>query len=239
MPSPPSAVCIDLDGTVSDTDSSLHAGILGGAIEAQRLTGIPVDQWMVANEQAAAEIWSAISTQWITGGVSSTDPSTRIYERTLELVGKPAELAGELVLAHGVAARAALRPYEDVAPFLSAVSAFGAKIALITNGASETQRDTLSTIGLDSAFDVVLVSAELGVRKPDVEIFRRALLELGSEPETTWHIGDSVESDVLGATAAGLQPVWLNRSNAPRPVDLVGEVTVVTTLLELIPLLES
>jgi putative hydrolase of the HAD superfamily len=215
----------------------LDAGIRGAALEAQRLTGTPIDAWLTANRQAAAEVWSAISEGWILGGVGSADPSTRIYERTLELVGGRTDLAPELVRAHGVAARVALRCYDDVGPFLEAVAAHGSKIVLITNGASDTQRDTISAIGLDDAFDAAVVSAEVGVKKPDPRIFEAALAEIGASSVDAWHIGDSLESDVAGAIAAGLQPVWLNRLGVPSPENLSESVTTVRSLIDLIPFL--
>ena len=105
-------------------------------------------------------------------------------------------------------------------------------LGLITNGASCLQREKLATAGLDEYFDVVVVSAEFGVAKPDPSIFQHALTLLGSTPEHTVMIGDSLTRDVDGAMAAGLRGVWVNRSGQPRPADRpdLVEVTNLTAL---------
>ena len=105
-------------------------------------------------------------------------------------------------------------------------------LALITNGASCLQREKLATAGLDEYFDVVVVSAEFGVAKPDPSIFEHALSLLGSDCEHAVMIGDSLTRDVDGAIAAGLHGVWVNRSGQPRPADR-PDLLEVTTLSDL------
>ncbi len=60
-------------------------------------------------------------------------------------------------------------------------------------------------------FAAVVVSGDIEVRKPDPAIFEHALRALGARPEETVHVGDDWECDVLGARAAGIRPVWLDR----------------------------
>jgi putative hydrolase of the HAD superfamily len=102
------------------------------------------------------------------------------------------------------------------------------KLALITNGASCLQREKLTTAGLSEYFDVVVVSAELGVGKPDPSIFKHALSQLDCHGEHAVMVGDSIARDVDGAIAAGLQGVWVNRSGQPRPADRPDLVEVTT-----------
>jgi putative hydrolase of the HAD superfamily len=130
-------------------------------------------------------------------------------------------------------------------------------LGLITNGASCLQREKLATAGLYEYFDVVVVSAEFGVAKPDPAIFAHALSLLGCDREGPDHkgpdhagldrdapdrerpnheqavmIGDSLTRDIDGAIAAGLQAVWVNRSGQPRPTDR-PDLVEVTTLSDL------
>jgi putative hydrolase of the HAD superfamily len=111
-------------------------------------------------------------------------------------------------------------------------------LGLITNGASCLQREKLATAGLSDYFDVVVVSAEFGVGKPDPSIFDHALSLLGSDREHAVMIGDSIARDVDGAIAAGLQGLWVNRSGQPRPADR-PDLVEVTTLSELSVALRS
>ena len=111
-------------------------------------------------------------------------------------------------------------------------------LALITNGASCLQREKLTTAVLDEYFDVVVVSAEFGVAKPDPSIFKHALSLLGSDPEQAVMIGDSLTRDVNGAIAAGLKGVWVNRSGQPRPANR-PDLVEVSTLSDLPAALQS
>lgn len=107
-------------------------------------------------------------------------------------------------------------------------------LGLVTNGASCLQRDKLRASGLSSYFEVVVVSGDVGVAKPDASVFGRALAELAADRAVM--VGDSVENDVRGALAAGLRAVWVNRSGRPRPDDL--DVPEVMSLSELPRVLE-
>jgi hypothetical protein len=83
-------------------------------------------------------------------------------------------------------------------------------------GASCLQRDKLASSGLSHYFDVVVVSGDLGVVKPDASIFIDACSRLGVQPADAIMIGDSRTRDIDGALGAGLRAVWLNRSETAR-----------------------
>lgn len=72
--------------------------------------------------------------------------------------------------------------------------------ALITNGASDTQRNTLRILGIEEKFDTIVISGEVAIAKPYPSVFVLALQKLGVEPENAWHVGDSLGTDVAGAT---------------------------------------
>ncbi len=58
--------------------------------------------------------------------------------------------------------------------------------------------------------EVIVDSAVVGVEKPDPRIFGFALDVVGSAPERTLYVGDTVRNDVLGARAAGIHPAQLD-----------------------------
>ncbi len=110
-------------------------------------------------------------------------------------------------------------------------------MALVTNGAACLQREKLAASGLSEHFETVVVSADLGVAKPDPSVFEHALSELGSCKDLAVMVGDSVPKDVEGALSAGLGAVWVNRggsSSATARDDLVE----ISTLSELPDLLD-
>src|ERR671937_164738 len=83
---------------------------------------------------------------------------------------------------------------------------------------------------LQPLVDAVVISAEVGVAKPDPAIFRAALERLGARAEDSLHVGDSVENDVAGARAAGLDAVLVARNGAAAP----DGVRAVRSLAELV-----
>jgi putative hydrolase of the HAD superfamily len=69
-------------------------------------------------------------------------------------------------------------------------------------------REIIARLGLTPFFDVLLVSGELGYRKPHHHVFRELVAQLNMPKEHIAFVGDDVEADVHGAQQAGLQPIW-------------------------------
>jgi putative hydrolase of the HAD superfamily len=63
--------------------------------------------------------------------------------------------------------------------------------------------------GLAPFFDVVLISGEVGYRKPHPLVFRRLIDQLGVKKNQILFVGDDSAADIIGAQQAGLQPVWM------------------------------
>ena len=107
------------------------------------------------------------------------------------------------------------------------------KLGVITNGPSSLQRRKLAALTLDRWFDVILVSGEEGVRKPDSEIFRRALARLEVEAHEAMFVGDHPVADVEGSHRAGLLAVWMF---VPYWPPVIVEAPVIRELKEVLAL---
>lgn len=94
-------------------------------------------------------------------------------------------------------------------------------VGIVTNGAPEMQAKKLETIGLDDAFDVVVHAGYETPAKPSSDPFEAALTALSARPDRSYHVGNSLRSDVAGANAAGMRSVWLADadSEVARPSD--------------------
>jgi len=81
------------------------------------------------------------------------------------------------------------------------------KLGVITNGSGETQRQKFQAAGLAEVIPArhVWVSGELGLAKPDPEIFLHACRALGETPAHCLHLGDHEQDDFEGAARAGLR----------------------------------
>ena len=121
------------------------------------------------------------------------------------------------------------RAYPEVPDVLARLRARGARLAVVSNW-DVSLHDVLERTGLRPLVDAVVISAELGVAKPDPAIFRAALDRLGVAPDGAVHVGDSLEHDVAGARAAGLEAVLVNRNGAVAP----DGVRTVASLAELV-----
>ena len=84
------------------------------------------------------------------------------------------------------------------------------KVGIISNWDTRLE-GILHGLGLGALIDTVVSSAVVGLHKPDPRIFELACARLGVEPGRCAHVGDHVYSDVLGARAAGLRPVLIDR----------------------------
>jgi phosphoserine phosphatase len=88
------------------------------------------------------------------------------------------------------------------------------RLALVTNGAPDVQREKLARASLAHHFGAIVISAELGIGKPDRRIFEAALDALGATADAAVMIGDSLPRDVAGARNAGLRSIWIDRDQA-------------------------
>ena len=100
---------------------------------------------------------------------------------------------------------------------LERLRAGGARLAVVSNWDVSLHDVLERTAPARRCVDAVVISAELGVAKPDPAIFRAALERLGASAAEAIHVGDSVEADVAGARAAGLEAVLVARNGAQAP----------------------
>jgi putative hydrolase of the HAD superfamily len=97
----------------------------------------------------------------------------------------------------------------------------GLKTGLVANSWPDPARilhADAEALGLAALLDVLVFSADAGVRKPEAEIFLRACSELGVDPAATLFVGDDPVNDVQGAANVGMktvQAVWFKADESP------------------------
>jgi putative hydrolase of the HAD superfamily len=109
--------------------------------------------------------------------------------------------------------------FDDVAPALRHLRAAGVKVGVISNWDGRLGH-LLDGLGLTPLIDTVVSSASVGLHKPDPRIFALACERLGVEPAACAHVGDHFYSDVLGARAAGLYAVMIDRAGTGCPTSV-------------------
>lgn len=133
---------------------------------------------------------------------------------------------------------------KDAAPVLRQLLRRGCRMGIVSNAGDAQDVDTLiHQHSLAEYFEFVLVSARVGIRKPDPRIFQMALERLEAIPEQTLMIGDTLGADILGARHAGIKSAWITRRAADRPDNRNHEDTIqpdytIATLGELLQIIK-
>ena len=94
-------------------------------------------------------------------------------------------------------------------------------LTIISNGFKEVQYYKFAHSGLADCFAHTIISEEVGVNKPQPEIFRIALELNGIRQEEAVMIGDSYSSDIAGARNAGIDQIWLHEGASPEPATFI------------------
>lgn len=149
----------------------------------------------------------------------------RVYARELPAFLQQLGIADEAVIAESQALYRQnnyqrLCLYAGTEALFAHLRRCGCKIGLITNGPAFTQRPKIEQLHLAPHMDVLLISEEVGIAKPDPTIFKLALQTLEVAPAQALYVGDSLEHDLLGSHAAGLDFAWINAANRPLPIHM-------------------
>jgi putative hydrolase of the HAD superfamily len=235
MTSGPGVVMFDLDDTLFQHRESVVAGIhghrsaLGGVLAA-------------LDARAAAEHWNALEEEHY----------HRYLTGELDYLGQRRARARGFVERHGLAIdddaaaeawfedylvhyRAAWALHDDVIPCLEALRP--ARFGLITNGERAFQQAKIDRVALGAWLDDIVASGEVGITKPDPRIFVLACERQGVSPADAAYVGDRLHTDAIGATAAGLHGIWIDRLGVATDAELAeaaeAGVPVIRTLAEL------
>ncbi|WP_297478119.1 pyrimidine 5'-nucleotidase [uncultured Photobacterium sp.] len=112
-----------------------------------------------------------------------------------------------------------------------------AKLGIITNGFTALQEIRLQRTGFKYFFDVLVISEQVGVAKPDIQIFDYACQKMNmTQRQNILMVGDNPQSDILGGINAGMDTCWLNSEQKSQPEGIYPTYTV-SSLAELQALL--
>jgi putative hydrolase of the HAD superfamily len=125
---------------------------------------------------------------------------------------------------------------EDTLETLRALRSGGKKLGIVTNGTTARQHAKIDTLGIRSFFDVIVVSEREGFRKPDKQIFLRALDQCSAAPADALFVGDHPEIDIAGALNAGLRAAW---KSVPYWRMCIAGVPKIDSLSELLNLVDG
>ena len=117
-------------------------------------------------------------------------------------------VAEETVIHNSCGQAITARVIEGVFEVLETMRKDGYRTAIIANANSADARNIIATCGLENYFDVIVISGEVGIEKPDKQIFQVALKRLGVEAGNAVMVGNRIDADIVGANRIGMKSVW-------------------------------
>ena len=119
-----------------------------------------------------------------------------------------------------------IRPAEGIGAMLQTAADMGIGLGVLTNGSPVRQRDKIRALGLSRWIpeEHIAVSLELGVHKPDPEVFvlyKKKICETENIPDTCrwWYVGDLYEHDIEPAARAGWHTIWMVHDDEDKTVE--------------------
>jgi len=209
-------VLFDLDDTLFDHRYARLAALRSVRAVQPELARFPLTELDRTSERILAEVHLS---RVLTGELSLEDSRVLRMTRFLTEFGVDAgkREIRKLMRLRQATYRRHRRAVPGASSLLRFLQASGTTVVVVSNNLRAEQEEKLRVTGLDSGVDLLVCSEQVGVTKPDPRIFRVALAEANTRPEQAVMVGDSWETDVVGAAAVGIRPVWLNRDAALRP----------------------
>ncbi len=219
------AVLLDLDDTLFDHRSCTRAALESLGERFPALRRVPAEEVESEHRRLLEELHLLV----LAGRLTVDEARVERFGRLLSFAGGRSDAGAAADAAAGYRA-AYLRHWRAVDGALELLGALHERVAtgVVTNNVASEQRKKIAACGFEPLLDAVVISEEAGVTKPDPRIFRIALDRLGRQPAETVMIGDAWATDIAGARAAGIRPIWFNRFGAPSPDPGVTEIRALT-----------
>ena len=198
------AVFLDIDGTLLWVDLDVE-GYVEDLAPYSRNGGLNV-------ERVSGPVWGSLRRHIRENIKYRTEEDLAGFKRrNAEITA--AELGIEApaeVLTRVAERRISFNPYSESEGVMKELRAMGLSIYAVSNWDIELAK-VLEELGWTNFFDGVVVSAVIGVEKPEGEIFEKALRLSGVDRDRVVHVGNDPVTDVRGASEAGLDTVFVDR----------------------------
>ena len=207
------AVIFDLDDTITDFLTAADAAFVRAFADTAEEHGVSVDDL----HQRYMELFEEFYTLHLEGHVNLEEFRVYRFSRAFELVGLPLDDRFlDLTVDFQDHYDQELETFPGACQVLRELDV-RYPLGLITNGPTDAQWRKIEKFHLAEVFEVILVSGQLGIAKPDPRIFDVALEGLRVAPEETIMVGNSLQHDHQGAMNAGIRFVWANHTGRPLP----------------------
>lgn len=221
------AALFDLDDTLFDHRHCAREALMGVRASHDAFTRVePADL-----ELRHAGILEVLHRDVLAGRRTLDEARIERFARLYREVGHEADeaLASRAATLYRQGYIDARRQVAGAAALLEAVRRH-ATVVVVSNNLLAEQREKIRHCALEPLVDLLVVSEEVGVAKPDPAIFHVALQRAGCGAGQAVMVGDSWTNDVEGARAVGIRAVWFNPEGAPAPDPAVQTIRALEPL---------
>ena len=108
---------------------------------------------------------------------------------------------------------------KEMSAILTQLANQGLTLGVISNGPAAHQWKKVRQLGLLKWFpkERIWVSGDVGIAKPNPEIFKTVQAQLGAKASEILYVGDSFENDIAATAKVGWQSIWFNHRRRPLP----------------------
>lgn len=232
----PAAILTDLDDTIlSFSEGALSCWERTCTEFAARIEGLTTEELLATILKSRAWFW-ADSKRHRRGRLKLDQARREIVAKAITQLSIDAPaFANEMVASYTLERENTIRLFPGAIGTLRCLRSQGVRLALVTNGESESQRRKIQRFELTPLFDCILIEEEFGVGKPDERIYLYALGRLNVKSEEAWMVGDNLEWDVYAPQKLGILGIWLDLLGQGLPeVSPIHPDRIIRSLTELV-----
>jgi putative hydrolase of the HAD superfamily len=236
----PRAMLIDMDDTILSAYSKPEAAWLAVAqeFEAELAPLLPTDA-AAAIAAAGRRFWQTAEAHWRLKLNEARYVVVADGFATLAAAGKaamPREFCIRIADRYSAYREEQMVLFPGVHEAIDGLKTHGVKLALVTNGAAETQRAKVVRFALANRFDHIQIEGEHGFGKPDERAYLHAMDALGVTACDTWMIGDNLEWEVVTPQRLGIYAIWMDAHGDGLPEgSSIKPDRIIRSLSELLP----
>ncbi|MDE2998113.1 MAG: HAD family hydrolase [Gemmatimonadota bacterium] len=233
----PVAILIDLDDTI--VSYSTYAGPCWKRAcydAAGRIDGADAEELYRTLTEAKTWFW-ADPERHRANRQDMPRANQRLIQIGLRRLGiEDRELAGTIAQSYERERGKTIKPFPGALETVRKLRACGVRMALVTNGGAEPQREKIRRFDLAPLFDAILIEGECGYGKPDTRIYMDALRLLDAAPGDAWMVGDNLEWEVAVPQKLGIFCVWNDAKGEGLPENSgIRPDRIIRSLPELLP----
>ncbi|MFJ5764359.1 HAD family hydrolase [Lysinibacillus sp. NPDC093210] len=214
------AVLFDLDGTLLDREKSLIAFV---SHQYERLTpklsSIPKEDYI---------------SRFIELDNNGYAWKDKVYKQLINEFNLTDCTVKELLDDYVSSFKYYCKPFSRLHSMLNELKQQNIKLGMITNGKGQFQLDNIRALGIEQNFEVILISEWEGIKKPNPEIFDRALAKLQVSAASSMFVGDHALNDIEAAQNIGMVAVWKRNDASPtvKAEYIIDELSEIPTLVQ-------